>query len=207
MFTCVITLYYWKSRERAEKERDRLRLQVLDNQLSPHFVFNNFSILAELIEVNPQKASTYLMHLSKVYRYALTHQEHATVSLQDELTFLHHYISLLQERFGDCIRVNIADNVEKLQGLVPPAVLQMLIENAIKHNEHTSSHPLVIDVSGVESCICVKNIKRPITVLDSANVGLHNIEERYHLLVQKNVIIEDTTDSYCVTLPLIQDKL
>ena len=109
MFTCVITLFYWKSRERAEKERDRLRLQVLDNQLSPHFVFNNFSILAELIEVNPQKASTYLMHLSKVYRYALTHQEHATVSLQDELTFLHHYISLLQEFARSCSSGSIAD--------------------------------------------------------------------------------------------------
>ena len=146
------------------------------------------------------------MHLSKVYRYALTHQEQATVKLQDELQFIHHYISLLAERFGDCIRVNIDDNMDKLCGLVPPAVLQMLIENAIKHNEHTSAHPLVIDVSGDEKYLRVKNIKRPVVVMDSANVGLHNIVERYHLLIQKDIMIEDTSDCFCVTLPIIREE-
>ena len=206
MFTTIITLYYWKSRERAEKERDRLRLQVLDNQLSPHFVFNNFSILAELIDVNPRKASEYLMHLSKVYRYTLSHQEHSTVSLQDELSYLEHYLSLLRERFGTCIQVSIDSEVQQLKGEVPPSVLQMLIENAIKHNEHTEANPLMIQVTGDNKHIEVRNIKHPVTGADSANVGLHNIVERYHLLVQKDITVNETVDDYCVTIPLIEVK-
>ena len=137
LITTVVTLYYWRSREKAERERDRFRLQALENQLSPHFVFNNFSILADLIEENPQKASAYLMDLSKVYRYTLSHLEHRTVSLREELDFLDRYLTLLKERFGDSIQVNIAPEVHSLQGCLPPAALQMLIENAIKHNEHT----------------------------------------------------------------------
>ena len=206
MFTTVVTLYYWKSRERAEKERDRLRLQVLDNQLSPHFVFNNFSILAELIEVNPKKASEYLMHLSKVYRYMLSHQEQTTVSLQEELKYLGHYLSLLHERFGDSIRVSIDPELQNQSGQVPPLVLQMLIENAIKHNEHTESHPLMIDMVSDHGKILVKNHKQLVEKPDSAHVGLHNIEERYHLLVQKGITVKDTPDDYCVIIPLIEEK-
>ena len=83
------------------------------------------------------------MNLSNVYRYALSHLEHDKVSLQDELTYLRQYLQLLSERFGDTIRVNISTEVTDGQGSVPPAVLQMMVENAIKHNEHTAAHPLM----------------------------------------------------------------
>ncbi len=203
LFTTVVTLYYWKSRERTEKERDRFRLQALENQLSPHFVFNNFSILADLIEVDQKKALAYLMNLSKVYRYTLSHLDHGTVSLQEELDFLGRYLKLLQQRFGEGIQVRIAPGVARQQGLLPPAVLQMLIENALKHNEHTPARPLIIDVTTDGRHISVSNCKQPIATTDSASVGQHNIIERYRLLGRRKVVIQDSADSYCVTLPLI----
>lgn len=199
----LITLYYWRSREKAERERDKFRLQALENQLSPHFVFNNFSILADLIEVDPKRASAYLMNLSKVYRYTLQHLDHSTVSLQEELEFLQRYLALLHQRFGDGIVVEIRPDVTQRQGALPPAALQMLIENAIKHNEHTTARPLHIFVTSDEGHISVSNRKQPITTAESTLVGQHNIAERYRLLTDQKVIISDTTDEYCVTIPLI----
>ena len=203
LFTTVVTLYYWRSRKKAERERDKFRLQALENQLSQHFVFNNFSILADLIEVNPKRASAYLMNLSKVYRYTLSHLDHETVTLQEELAFLDRYLALLQQRFGEGIQIRIADEVAKTQGKLPPAALQMLIENAIKHNEHTQARPLTIDVTVEGQHISVSNKKLPITTAESTNVGLHNILERYRLLTSKKVVINSTIDEYCVTIPLI----
>ena len=206
LFTIIVTAYFWRSRGRTEKERDRFRMRALENQLSPHFAFNTFSILADLIEVNQAKASDYLMNLSKVYRYTLSHLEHDTVNLQDELGFLQHYLSLLRERFGDSIQVDIAPDVAQLQGTVPPGVLQMLIENAIKHNEHTSSHPLVINVTRDGRRLSVSNNRLPIVSADSTSVGQHNIAERYRLLTSRKVQICETDDTYCVTIPLIPKK-
>lgn len=203
LLTTLITLYYWRSREKAERERDKFRLQALENQLSPHFVFNNFSILADLIEVDPKRASAYLMNLSKVYRYTLQHLDHSTVSLQEELEFLQRYLALLQQRFDDGIVVEIRPDVTQRQGALPPAALQMLIENAIKHNEHTTARPLHIFVTSDEGHISVSNRKQPITTAESTLVGQHNIAERYRLLTDQKVIISDTTDEYCVTIPLI----
>lgn len=203
LLTTLITLYYWRSREKAERERDKFRLQALENQLSPHFVFNNFSILADLIEVDPKRASAYLMNLSKVYRYTLQHLDHSTVSLQEELEFLQRYLALLQQRFGDGIVVEIRPDVTQRQGALPPAALQMLIENAIKHNEHTTARPLHFFVTSDEGHISVSNRKQPITTAESTLVGQHNIAERYRLLTDQKVIISDTTDEYCVTIPLI----
>ena len=203
LFTTVVTLYYWRLREKAERERDKFRLQALENQLSPHFVFNNFSILADLIEVDPKRASAYLMNLSKVYRYTLSHLDHETVTLQEELAFLDRYLALLQQRFGEGIQVRIADEVAQLQGQLPPAALQMLIENAIKHNEHTKERPLIIDVTADGQRISVSNRKQPITNTESASVGQHNIVERYRLLTSQKVVIRNTNDEYCVTIPLI----
>lgn len=204
LLTTTITLYYWRSREKAERERDKFRLQALENQLSPHFVFNNFSILADLIEVDPQRASAYLMNLSKVYRYTLQHLDHSTVSLQEELDFLQRYLALLQQRFGDGIVVEIRPDVTQRQGALPPAALQMLIENAIKHNEHTTARPLHIFVTSDEGHISVSNRKQPITTAESTHVGQHNIAERYRLLTDQKVVISDSQDEYCVTIPLIR---
>jgi LytS/YehU family sensor histidine kinase len=206
LFTTVVTLYYWRSREKAERERDKFRLQALENQLSPHFVFNNFSILADLIEVDPKRASAYLMNLSKVYRYTLSHLDHETVTLQEELEFLRRYLTLLNQRFGEGIQVKIAPEVEKLQGKLPPAALQMLIENAIKHNEHTKERPLTIDVTTDGLRISVSNRKQPITTAESTSVGQHNIAERYRLLTSKKVMINDDAENYCVTIPIIKEK-
>ncbi len=204
LLTTVVTLYYWRSRERTEKERDKFRMQALENQLSPHFVFNNFSILADLIEVDPKRASEYLMNLSKVYRYTLSHLDHDTVTLQEELAFLDHYLALLQQRFGEGIQVRIAPEVDKALGSMPPAALQMLIENAIKHNEHTKAKPLVIDVTCDGRRISVSNHIQPITNAESTSVGQHNIKERYRLLTSQKVEIKKSTDEYCITIPLIK---
>ena len=204
LFTTVVTLYYWRSREKAERERDKFRLQALENQLSPHFVFNNFSILADLIEVEPKKASDYLLNLSKVYRYTLSHLDHNTVSLSEELEFLNRYLALLKQRYGEGIQVNIRTDVTLRQGLLPPAALQVLIENAIKHNEHTTARPLHIYVTSDETSVSVSNRKQPITTAESTKVGLHNIIERYRLLTDQQVIISDTADEYCVTIPLLE---
>jgi len=203
LITTIVTLYYWRSREKAERERDKFRLQALENQLSPHFVFNNFSILADLIEVDPKRASEYLMNLSKVYRYTLSHLDHTVVTLQEELAFLDRYLALLQQRFGEGIQVRIDSDVTTLSGKLPPAALQMLIENAIKHNEHTQARPLVINVTAEGQRISVSNHKQPITTAESTNVGHHNIVERYRLLTSKKVVINDTPEEYCVTIPLI----
>ncbi len=206
LFTTVVTLYYWRSRERAEKERDKFRLQALENQLSPHFVFNNFSILADLIEVEPKRASEYLMNLSKVYRYTLSHLDHETVTLQEELAFLDHYLALLNQRFGEGIQVRIAPEVAQLQGKLPPAALQMMIENAIKHNEHTRKHPLVIEVTAEGQRISVSNKKQLIATAESTHVGQHNISERYRLLTNEKVLVQNNAENYCVTIPIIEAK-
>ncbi len=204
LFTTVVTLYYWRSREKAERERDKFRLQALENQLSPHFVFNNFSILADLIEVAPKRASAYLMNLSKVYRYTLSHLDNDTVTLQEELAFLDHYLALLQQRFGQSIQVNIADEVTRCEGSLPPAAIQMLIENAIKHNEHTVAHPLVINVEADAERIRVSNRKQPIQTTESSHVGQHNIAERYRLLTDKKILVQNDAENYCVTIPIIE---
>lgn len=206
LFSTVVTLYYWRSREKTERERDKFRLQALENQLSPHFVFNNFSILADLIEVSPERASEFLINLSKIYRYTLSHLDHDTVTLQEELEFLDRYMALLHQRIGKGILIRIAPELSTLQGKLPPAALQILIENAIKHNEHTQAHPLVIRVSSNGDSICVSNNKQPITSESSTNVGQHNIVERYRLLTSRKIKINNTPNDYCVTIPLLTDK-
>ena len=113
------------------------------------------------------------------------------------------YLALLKQRFGEGIQVRIADEVIHSEDSVPPAALQMLIENAIKHNEHTLALPLIINVTTDGQRISVSNKKQPITTGESTHVGQHNIAERYRLLTNKKVEISETADDYCVTIPLI----
>ena len=205
---CIYAMtYYWKSYENVNKERNRFRLQALENQINPHFVFNNFSILADLIEVDPHKATEYLMKLSKVYRYTLSHFDRSLISIAEELDFLNEYLYLLHERFGNTITVNIDKEINKLDGFIPPAALQMFVENAIKHNEHTTNNPLIIEIKTDGSDIIVSNKKHCInsSVL-STNIGNSNVLERYVILSKQSIKINNTKENFIVRLPIIHKK-
>lgn len=206
LLTAAITFYYWKSRQRTEQERDRYKLMVLDNQLSPHFVLNNLSILASFIEEDQKKAMDFLMTLARLYRHTLVHIDHVTVPVREEMDFLKSYMALLEKRFEDCIRITIDPGLEHLNGEIPPATLQLLIENAIKHNEHTQAHPLTISIAADGDNITVSNTKRLITTAKKGNVGQKNIIERYRLLTSKPVRFNDSDDEYCVSIPIISER-
>jgi len=180
-------------------------LEVLKLQLDPHFLFNNFSILTQLIETNPKEAQEFLSNLSRVYRYILTTANKDVVPLEDELKFVEMYFHLLKIRHRDTIHLKVNINKADLLKGIPPVTLQLLIENAIKHNISTSKKPLIITIN---SCgnekIAVKNNLQPIQIdYRSTRMGLENIRERFYLLQDKTpeVIISDT--EFEVQLPLL----
>lgn len=203
VISTVVLAHYWRSMRNLEHERDKLRMSILENQLSPHFVFNSFSVLASLIESDPQKASAFLMDLSSVYRFTLSHIDQQTVNLQDELAFLESFISLAKVRFEDSIRIEISPEIYNLQGSLPPASLQILVANAIKHNEHTPDHPVVIEITADHNRINVRNSLRSIEGVESTSIGQRNIILRYKMLTRKKVRINKGSDYYSVTLPLL----
>lgn len=204
IISLAVSIVYWRSYVSIQRERDKFKLQSLRNQINPHFVFNNFSILSELIAEDPERAQEFLMNLSKVYRYNLGNVEKPLVSVAEELKFLNLYVSILYMRFGDSFQLSIADDVYSLEGNIPPCSLQMLVENALKHNAHTSNHPLLIAIYLDGQRICVLNEKQPLKDSPvSTNLGNSLLQERYSLLSKKEILIEDTTKSYTVSLPII----
>lgn len=180
-------------------------LEVLKLQLDPHFLFNNFSILTQLIETNKEAAQEFLSNLSKVYRYILTAGKKDVVSLDRELKFVDTYFHLIRIRHGATIHlsVNVSD-AEKRRG-IPPVTLQLLLENAIKHNISTLKQPLYISITGTDTDrIIVKNNLQRINIdYKSTGMGLNNIKERYQLLEGKAPEIMETPTSFEVQLPLL----
>lgn len=180
-------------------------LEVLKLQLDPHFLFNNFSILTQLIDANPKGAQKFLSNLSRVYRYILTTAKKDVVSLEDELKFVDMYFHLIKIRHGETILLDInIDEADKTKG-IPPVTLQLLIENAIKHNISTIKQPLRLLIkSGGDGTIMVQNNLQPINIdYKSTGMGLKNIKERYHLLQGKIPEIISTENSFEVKLPLL----
>ena len=143
------------------------------------------------------------MDLSSVYRYTLSHIDQQTVNLQDELAFLESFLSLAKVRFEDSIRIEISPEIYNLQGSLPPASLQILVANAIKHNAHTPDHPVVIEITADHNRINVRNSLRSIEGVESTSIGQRNIILRYKMLTRKKVRIKKGSDYYSVTLPLL----
>lgn len=119
-----------------------MQLEVLKSQIDPHFMFNNFSILSELIMENPMAADKFLEHLSNVYRYVVQNLKRNTVSIQEEITFLRSYIYLIKMRYEDAVCIALDETLSRSEGLIPPVCLQLLVENAIKHNQLSAVQPL-----------------------------------------------------------------
>ncbi|MEZ4808984.1 MAG: histidine kinase [Allomuricauda sp.] len=200
--------YQWQrdliSKTNLEKEQAVVKYDALRNQLNPHFLFNALTSLNSLIFENQQLASDFLQQLSKVYRYMLQNKDITTVSLQTELNFIAHYIFLLKTRFEDAIEVVIHVADDDLDKGVVPAMTQVLLENAIKHNVISIDQPLKISIaSNGDYLIVENNIIRKKNVETSNKQGMENVRSLYNYLSDKPVEIIDTETTFTVKIPLI----
>lgn len=191
-----------------ESERTtQMQLEVLKAQIDPHFMFNNFSILSELIVEDRTLAERFLENLSSVYRYVIQNLKRDTVPISEELAFLRSYIYLIGMRYEDAIRIDVDERLEQACGQVPPVSFQLLVENAIKHNQLSVRQPLHISILKEENYIVIKNDLRPVaSELSSTDIGQRNIAERYFLLCKEKPIIEKSEHTYTVKLPIIPNE-
>lgn len=180
------------------------QLSALKMQINPHFLFNNFSTLTELIESEPETAGIFLSHLSKVYRHIVRNLNVNLIDVKDELKFIDSYVYLMKLRHGDGILIDIDEGLRFCNSKIPPVSLQLLVENAIKHNAFSTESPLTIQIIREDDRLIVRNLKQPlVSVSESTGVGLANILSRYSLLSKKEVEIDDTEHFYSVSLPLL----
>ena len=192
----------------AQQAKTAMELKNLQQNIEPHFLFNNLNVLSSLIESNPNKANDFLSKLAELYRYILQTQTLEVVPIKDELTFAENYIYLLRERFGDAYNFVWEMPENKLNGqMIVPVALQTLIENAVKHNAGSHEKPLQISVKLDENFAAVENETRekPQT-RPTHKTGLQNLQTRYAFLTDKPVEIEQTARIFKVKLPLIRNK-
>ncbi|MCE6991936.1 sensor histidine kinase [Dyadobacter sp. CY323] len=191
--------------EKLEKENMSARFLALKNQISPHFLFNNLSVLSSLVESKPEKSSEFIQQLSLAYRYILEQAELHQISLEEEIKFLETYIYLLRTRFTDKVIMDVKLTREDLeQYSVIPLTLQLLIENAVKHNTMSVTNPLTISISIDEKMLVVSNPLQLRKLAEpTTGLGLKNIVNRYKLLLNKDVLIDKTKDHFIVKIPLI----
>ncbi len=200
---------YWKASmfeaEKYKTESVKAQLQNLKNQINPHFLFNNLSVLSSLVYKDQDKAVSFINQLSKVYRYLLDNRNNELIILDEELTFVNSYNYLLQIRFDTNIVLKIDIHEKYLNTLIAPMVLQMLIENAIKHNEISSEKPLIIAVSVFENHLVVaNNLQLRINNEVSTKTGLQNIKDRYKYFTDKDIEVIQNQNLFTVKIPLIK---
>ena len=193
--------------EKYKTESLQAQLQNLKDQINPHFMFNNLSVLSSLVYKDQDKAVDFINQLGKVYRYVLDSRNSELVTLKEELTFTTSYIYLLQIRFDKNLIFKIEIPEEKENLLLPPMALQMLIENAIKHNEISAEFPLTIQIKITNNKIEVSNnLQLRSSPEVSCKTGIKNIKERYTFFSSEHVEIEETKNSFTVRLPLLKTK-
>lgn len=195
--------------EKANLERHYVESQLegLRNQVNPHFLFNSLNTLTYLIPEDADKAVRFVQQLSKVYRYVLESRDAKTILLGEELEFLRSYIFLQKERFGDNLQVEIGDLTDRSNKAIVPLSLQLLFENAIKHNIISTEKPLKIEVfAEPETLIVRNNLQKKNQIMESTGVGLQNIKDRYQLLSQKPVHVIVSTQFFTVAIPLLNPE-
>ncbi len=207
-------IYSWmRSRERRMqreaslvKEKLESQFETLKSQINPHFLFNNFNTLITIIEENPTIAVEYVEKLSDFYRSILQYREHQTIPLDEELKIVKDYVFLLKKRFGENFRMSI--EVQDLKNVnVVPLTLQMLVENAIKHNVISKHDPLTVRIVNDETgyiTIC-NNLQKKIIPEHSTGFGLESIVKRYGLLSKKKVLIREERNEFKVSIPLMSN--
>jgi two-component system LytT family sensor kinase len=201
----------WKSAMTQESTKQEIvaktetaKFESLKNQLDPHFLFNSLNVLTSLIGENPNLAEKFTTKLSKVYRYVLEQRNKDLVPIEEELKFAKTYMELLGMRFEDAVKFNIPDSLSNNALKIVPLSLQLLLENAVKHNVVSSSKPLTINIYEEANYLIIENNINPKEAIGkSTKVGLQNITDRYGLITQKGVKVENNNKTFKVSLPLL----
>ncbi|MDN3493396.1 histidine kinase [Winogradskyella sp. APC 3343] len=184
------------------------KFDALKNQLDPHFLFNSLNVLTSLIEENPENAQKFTTSLSKVYRYVLEQKSKELVTVDEELNFARTYMSLLKMRFEDSIIFEIPDKASNPESKVVPLSLQLLLENAVKHNMVTTTKPLHVKIYEDRDHLVVMNNLQPKQIVKkSSGVGLENIKQRYQLLSNKTVQINQREKDFAVAIPMLTKQV
>ncbi|MDA9340086.1 2TM domain-containing protein [Polaribacter sp.] len=201
----------WKNSVKQESTKQEIvaktetaKFESLKNQLDPHFLFNSLNVLTSLIGENPTQAERFTTKLSKVYRYVLEQRNKDLVPIEEELKFAKTYMELLGMRFEDAVQFNIPDNISNNELKIVPLSLQLLLENAVKHNVVSTSKPLTINIYEEGSYLIITNNVNPKQAIGkSTKIGLQNIADRYGLITDKAVKIENNNKTFKVSLPLL----
>ncbi len=216
LFLNVLNVIYWyvnqleKTQIEAEKFKKistQAQLQAVRNQLNPHFLFNNLSVLTALIPSDTNASVEFVGQFSKVYRYVLKSHEKELMELGTELDFIDSYLYLLKKRFGESLKISIQVEEEVRRYYIVPMALQMLVENAVKHNVVSKNKPLKINIFTEDDQLLIvqNNLQRKeVNDLESTNLGLTNISQRYEFLSHKLIIIEKNDQYFTVKLPIIK---
>ncbi|MEE9350061.1 MAG: histidine kinase [Flavobacteriaceae bacterium] len=207
----VYAIHFYKalSSNKVEEQKvvsktESAKFESLKNQLDPHFLFNSLNVLTSLIEENPKQAEKFTTKLSKIYRYVLQQKNQDLIEVNKELQFAKNYMALLKLRFENAIDFNIPETLQNDHLKIVPLALQLLLENAIKHNVISETNKLYINISQENNYLVIKNNINPKSNLEkSTKVGLNNIIDRYALITTSNVIIEKTDTEFIVKLPLL----
>ncbi|MGX1929284.1 2TM domain-containing protein [Flagellimonas sp. 2504JD4-2] len=207
--------YFYRALQKKEVKKQKIiagtasaRFDALKNQLDPHFLFNSLNVLTSLIEEDQDQAQKFTTSLSKVYRYVLEQKNKDLVTVDEELNFARTYVRLLKMRFEDSIVFEIPEKSSMPDAKIVPLSLQLLLENAVKHNVVTSSKPLHLKVVEEDGMLVVRNnLQEKQVVKKSSGVGLQNIKQRYGILTDREVGISKTNTEFSVGLPMLTEQI
>ena len=191
--------------QRMQQEKTEMQMRALQSQINPHFLFNSLNTLSSLIDERPHQATDFVDELSTVYRYLLRSNETDLTPLSVELRFIHSYFHLLRTRFGNNVDLEVAIDIAYEEALLPPLTLQLLVENAVKHNVILPEQPLIIRIrtTNQQQLIVENSLQRKNLHVESTGIGLSNIATKYRLLNQPTPTIEEYKGWFRVTLPLL----
>lgn len=184
------------------------KFETLKNQIDPHFLFNSLNVLSSLIEENPDQAQKFTTSLSKIYRYVLEQKDKELISVEEELSFAKTYMNLLKMRFENSITFDLPSDFNNNEAKVVPLSLQLLLENTIKHNVVSEKKPLHIKIYVENNYLIVQNnLQKKEVLQDRRGVGLQNIVNRYGLISERKVLIEQNESFFRVMIPILTKQI
>ena len=206
--------YYLRLKESIRKEEQskqaivQAQLDVLRNQAQPHFFFNSLNTLRDIIDHNSkEEAKTFVDKLAEVYRFVLQTGKQNLIALEEEMDFAKAYVHIQKERFGENLQLDWDASITEKRARVVPTSLQLLIENAIKHNVVSKSKPLLVRVYQKDEQLVIENKIQPkSTRIASTKLGLNNLRERYDILADTPLKISDTDGYFRVYIPLLTSQ-